>query len=237
MSRNARSRTRTLMPRTAPCACGFSLTRKGRLRSAELADHIVPDAIRLGHRWPQRPGLACDTHRLVMTSFERTSLVAAFAGVLVTLVAFVVELGLLRRQVAQATTSTKLDHERRRKQATIEFYETTLNKRTELRAHLPYDRDAQAVAGLLASVSHEDDDAGKAITEYLSLFELLAAGVRSGVFDHDVIQRIAGSRIRAIATNYRPWIEARRQLYSNPALYQEIEWLAQSFEPTPTRRR
>jgi len=170
-----------------------------------------------------------------MTSFERASLVAAFAGVFVALIAFVVELGLLRRQIAQATTSTKLDHARRRMQATIEFYETTLSKRAELRAYLPYDRDAAAVAALLARASHEDDEPGKAITEYLGLFELLAAGVRTGVFDHGVIARIAGSRIRAIAANYGPWIEARRRLHGNPALYQEIEWLARSLEPVTGR--
>jgi hypothetical protein len=191
-----------------------------------------------GHQ-PEANSAADRLHRLPtvggMTSFERASLVAAFAGVLVALVAFVVELRLLRRQVAQATKSTKLDHERRRMQATIEFYETTLNKRAELRAYLPYDRDAPAVAALIARVLHEDDQAGKAITEYLSLFELLAAGVRTGVFDHDVIKRIAGGRIVAITANYRPWIEARRKLYRNPALYQEIEWLAQSFE-TPLAR-
>jgi hypothetical protein len=64
----------------------------------------------------------------------------------------------------------------------------------------------------------------------LNLFELLATGVRTDVFDLLVVERAAGGRILGIASNYRPWIEQRRKLLHAPRLYQEIEWLAEQVE-------
>jgi hypothetical protein len=164
-----------------------------------------------------------------VTRIESLSLLAAFSGVFVNVVAFgllIWQLRILARQLGQARDATALDHDRRQKQATIDFYAVTLDKMAELRAVLPYDRDEAGVQDMLSRVKGEDDQVGKAITEYLSLFELLATGVRTGVFDLSVLERAAGGRIRAIASHYRPWIQQRRELFDNPHLYEELEQLA-----------
>ena len=150
-----------------------------------------------------------------MTQFEQWTLVSAFAGLLVNvilLLAAVWQLRALGKQVGHASTATNQDHERRRKQATIDFYASTLQKRSEFRTILPYDRDSASILNLLEQANSENNQLGKAITEYLNLFELLATGVRTDVFDFSVIERAAGGRIVAIARNYRPWIEQRRSL-------------------------
>ena len=165
--------------------------------------------------------------------FEGLSLAAAFSGVVVSVIAFGVliwQVRLLARQLGQARDATDRDHERRQKQATIDFYAVTLDKMAELRNTLPYDRDLAGIQDMLSRVNGEDDEVGKAVTEYLSLFELLATGVRTGVFDLSVLERAAGSRIRAIASHYRPWIKQRRELFDNPHLYEELEQLAKEVE-------
>jgi hypothetical protein len=167
-----------------------------------------------------------------MTQFERLTVIAGFVGIFINVIllgAFVWQLRVLGKQVDQASTATNRDHERRRKQATIDFYASTLQKRAELRTTLPYDRDSAGILVLIEQAS-VDDKLGKMITEYLNLFELLAAGVNTDVFDFSVVERVAGGRIMAIARNYSPWIEWRRKLLENPRLYLELELLAEWVE-------
>ncbi len=142
-----------------------------------------------------------------MSAFERLSIVVAVSGLAINLVAFVGliwQVRILVRQLRQDREATDRDHDRRQRQATLDFYAVTLDKMAELRSTLPYDRDEAGIREMLSRVTGEDDEIGKAITEYLSLFELLATGVRTGVFDLPVLNRAAGGRIRAIASNYRP---------------------------------
>lgn len=168
-----------------------------------------------------------------MTQFETLSVVIGAAGVVINLILFIMfalQLRALRRQIAVAEEATRLDHDRRRKQATLDFYTATLEKRAALRDLLPYDRDADAIRDLIRDIKSEDDGRGKEITNYLSLFEGLAAGVNSGVYDLDTIERVAGGRIRAIAHNYKSWIDSRRAMFDNPNLYEELDHLAGQLE-------
>jgi hypothetical protein len=79
-------------------------------------------------------------------------------------------------------------------------------------------------------IAKETDEVGKPVTEYLSLFELLATGVNTDVFDLGTIERVAGGRVRSIAKNYRPWIDQRRRQFDSPLLYEEIEQLGETLE-------
>lgn len=140
---------------------------------------------------------------------------------------FALQLKELKRQVVQSAEATKLDHVRRRAQATIDFYRTTLDKRIALRESLPHDRDAAGVADFIAKAIEKDDsDSAHDITDYLTYFGMFATGVNTGVFDIDIVERLAGTRILAIASNYKSWIDFRRAKYSQPKLYQELAILA-----------
>jgi hypothetical protein len=163
--------------------------------------------------------------------------IVATVGVAVNVVLFVVfalQLVALRRQVQQSKDATNLDHARRRAQATIEFYQSTLEKRKALRAVLPYDGDAAAVAELIERALHESGER-ESVTEYLGLFELLAMGTNTGVFDIAVLERMAGTRVRALTQNYMPWISARRAQLEHPKLYSELVALSLHLEARRAR--
>ncbi|MGH8910689.1 MAG: DUF4760 domain-containing protein [Egibacteraceae bacterium] len=168
-----------------------------------------------------------------MTAYEQWSLIIGAVGVGINLILFaffVLQLRVLRQQVDQARKATELDHQRRKAQATIEFYATTLEKRSQLRATLPYDRDADAIRILLERANDETNEVEKPVMEYLGLFELLATGVNTDVFDLATMERIAGGGIRAMAANYKPWIDHRRRKFDSPLLYVELEELAAVLE-------
>jgi hypothetical protein len=161
-----------------------------------------------------------------LTNFESATLLISFVGLAVNVIVFivfVVQLRLLVRQLKQASSTTALDHDRRRQQATLEFIAQTLERRAEMRATLPNDRDGVAVRKMLARVSKGDRETAKIVGEYLSLHELLATGVRMGIFDFDVLERVAG-RILAMFANYEPWIREQRIELDNPRLYEDLEW-------------
>ena len=63
-----------------------------------------------------------------MTAFEQWSLVAAFGSLAVGVVGFVA----LAWQLLLLARSTKQDHDRRRKQATMEFLADNMNQRKSL---------------------------------------------------------------------------------------------------------
>lgn len=169
-----------------------------------------------------------------MTSADRWSILIGVLGAVINAALLVV----VYRQVRDATIANRADHDRRKKTATIEFYATTLEMRDKLRTKLPYDRDAEAVAALISGIKNDDDELGKSVTEYLSLFELLASGANADVFDRETIETMAGGRVRAIASSYRPWIQQRRARFNSPFLYEQIEQLAAGFEKNlPNRLR
>ena len=143
---------------------------------------------------------------------------------------------LLKRQVEQAQEITARDHDRRSRQATIDFYATTLSKRAEFRSILPYDRDFDDIAQLLELAKQDDGLIDKEITEYLALFELLATGANTGVFDLETLRLIAKGPICAIVDYYGPWIEARRTKYGSPSLYSELETLTEALRNTINSR-
>lgn len=167
-----------------------------------------------------------------VTTYEEWSLIAAFTSVLVNLVLFRVfagQLRELRHQTSNAQNESVRDHDRRRKQASIEFYATTLEARERFKHELPEDRDAQAIRTLISTPDAHQGETFHVLREYLSLFELLATGVNSEVFDVNVMTDIAGGRLLAIRDNYWPWIEERKRITESPLLYSEFDSMCQSI--------
>ncbi|MEV6485924.1 DUF4760 domain-containing protein [Streptomyces sp. NPDC051576] len=157
-----------------------------------------------------------------MTVFEQWSLVAAFGSLGVGVVGFVA----LAWQLLLLGRSTRQDHERRRKQATMEFLADNMNQRKSLFDEgIPHERDHAAIAELIARSTSGDERATKLITSYLTSFNLLGVGARSDAFDRQLIDDAWGGLI-SVWTNYRPWAEAQRTEHSEPRLWQNLEWLA-----------
>lgn len=129
------------------------------------------------------------------------------------------------------------DHDRRCKQATIDFYTSTIEVRRQLRHRLPPDRDTHGVRAALESVAssdvHELAEEGRtllaAVQEYLSYHETLAVGVLNGVFNERIVRDLAESRIKAVISSYGPFIQARREKWANPHLFVALEQLGRRW--------
>lgn len=63
--------------------------------------------------------------------------------------------------------------------------------------------------------------------EYLNHLEDISVGVKQGVFDPETISLIEGSRITDVVASYAPYIESIRQELRRPAIYDDIEDLAE----------
>ncbi|HEX6686722.1 MAG TPA: DUF4760 domain-containing protein [Candidatus Limnocylindrales bacterium] len=163
-----------------------------------------------------------------MTMFERWSLVGVFAAIAVNIIAFLAviwQLRLLAHQNRQSQQAIVQDHDRRRKQATLEFFATTHDRQIEFRKILPNSWSSEEIVALIQKAVNGDTDTEKLIAGYLNLYEHFAAGVRAGIFDLEVTNQMAGGRIVAMQRNYQPWIEYRRRLHGVADLYCELEWL------------
>lgn len=166
-----------------------------------------------------------------MSRYETWTVTVAVFGAVVNTIVFLLlafQLRLLRTQIDDARMVAQDDHERRKQQATIEFYAMTLQESARAEQHLPNDYDTAAVAQL----DYADPPTRRAVISYLRLFESLSAGVNTGVFDLRTIDHIAGGRIIAIHHAYSPYIEGQRSVTNQRRMYEELERLAVDLRQT-----
>lgn len=163
-----------------------------------------------------------------MTSYERLSLIASFGSLLVSVVAF----GALAWQLLMLSRGTALDHDRRRKQATMDYLTNTMDRRSNLRDEgIPDERDETAISELIGLSLAGDRASTNLITAYLTTYNHLGVGAQSDAFDLGVVDQAWGGLITALWDNYKPWIETRRQERGEPRLYEDLEWLAGRVTP------
>jgi hypothetical protein len=179
-----------------------------------------------------------------MNQFEELSVVVAATGVVVNALAagFVglqVRLAAKQSRLAadtarQAAADEKREWDRRRQGATVSFITSTMQLNKDLKAALPFlDRDPERAAEFIERAESEPVVAN-AIRAYLDYLENIATGVNMEVLDLDVVARMQGGRITAVARNYAPYIAARRRDLQSTTLYSEVEELARRIE---ARRR
>jgi len=114
------------------------------------------------------------------------------------------------------------DHERRRKQGTIEYFENMTSKLFDTQA-LFNDKFSATEINVLEIENHPD--LLKAATEVLSAFERLSVGVNTGVFDFDILNRMAGSYLIFIFSQFAPYVHKIRKDASRQKSYIEFERL------------
>lgn len=121
--------------------------------------------------------------------------------------------------------SFRADHERRKKQATIEYVGQTL-------------REARfKIDALYRSKTFTKEEFSKLMAnskDYaewrnaLGVFEHLAVGINAGVYDIDILYRMSGSYITEIFSVVKPYVEWKREKY--PFAYTEFENLVLDFK-------
>ncbi|MFF0017714.1 DUF4760 domain-containing protein [Streptomyces sp. NPDC005374] len=163
-----------------------------------------------------------------MTSYEQWSLVVSFGSLVVSVVAFAA----LAWQLLMLSRSTGQDHDRRRKQATMEYLTANMERRKALFDEgIPHERDHEAIAALVSLSLADDERATKLITAYLTAFNFLAVGAQTDAFDREVIDEAWGGIVISVWNNYRPWIEEQRRRHGEPRVWENLEWLAGEMTP------
>lgn len=125
--------------------------------------------------------------------------------------------------------SVKADHERRKKQSTIEFYNEIY----------PYLRDCKMeIANAFGEGYVTPDDKRyqenqslqKAITEYLTIIERFAVGVNAGIYDVNVFARTSGKVVSDTYKRLSPVIENMRKDQNYPQLFNDFEKMCKNID-------
>lgn len=112
------------------------------------------------------------------------------------------------------------DHERRRKQATIEYFEDMTSKLYNIQAKFNIKFNQLNIE---ISMLDTDPELLKDATEVLAAFERLSVGVNAKIFDFDILDRMAGSYLVVIYSRFSPYIDKVRRDASRINSYKEFE--------------
>jgi hypothetical protein len=117
-------------------------------------------------------------------------------------------------QLRTMIKNSKADHERRKKQATIEFYNHTGNERNNLLDQI-----------INVCKVEEGSDMLNTIKGYLANMERLAVGINTGIYDITVFDRMAGNFTIRTYDRLREIIDSRRKVGCAPYLFSDFEKL------------
>lgn len=112
------------------------------------------------------------------------------------------------------------DHERRRKQATIEYFDNLTLQLYEKEAIF---NEQYNELGIDIAILDTNVELHKKATEVLSAFERLCVGINTGIFDFDILDRMAGSYLINTYTRFSPYIEKKHRDTSQASAYVEFE--------------
>lgn len=118
------------------------------------------------------------------------------------------------------------DHERRRKQATIEYFENMTSKLFDIEATF----DSKLTGSNENININEDADKLKKAVNILVAFEQLSVGVNAGIFDFDILERMAGSYLINIFSIFYPYIKETRKDATHSNSYIEFERLVDKIK-------
>jgi hypothetical protein len=130
-------------------------------------------------------------------------------------------------QLYIAIRRLRADHERQKKQSTIEdFGDTYLLCRYEIEAKYGLEPITAATAEQIDS----DLEKCAVFNKLLGTLEHMAVGVNTGVYDRDVVYRMSSGSMIGLRHRLHHYIEHRRKMLNQPKLFVEHERLASDFE-------
>lgn len=126
---------------------------------------------------------------------------------------------LMEEQVQVMNQSLQADHERRRKQSTIEYINIIRAKYRTLNEKLisVFGRDH------IINVTEIDETMRSDIGELLSTVEHMSVGVNIGVYDIHILERMSGSYMIKMFQRLQPYISHVRSVKKNDSAYIEFE--------------
>lgn len=167
-----------------------------------------------------------------MTTADRWTVLLSSVGILINIGLF----GGLLAQLKQFREATDLDHQRRKREATLDFLMTTFDNARELRRDGLPELFRSDVEGYASDPLSFSDPRNHIIRHYLNEFESLATGMNLGVYDDEVIYSMRSAAIVRAWALYEPWVAARRDFLRQPELYEELEKMARRMQELQVER-
>jgi hypothetical protein len=148
----------------------------------------------------------------------------------------VASLLLLRRQIRQATNDAKSEHERRCREATIQFFSEGSHRfyteHIKLEARLGSEAFLHPLTPTLIDQIVADGESQLATHHMLSFLEGLSTGVNQGVFDHNLADKLLGGAIIEMWRSFAPYIRWFRDVHRSQRFFDQFEILARTLEDT-----
>jgi len=126
-------------------------------------------------------------------------------------------------QIRKQTKASRADHDRQKKQSTIEFYNYIS---TESQSFL----DEIGGKKMDLATVNSDKLLRKSVVRYLSRLERLAIGIATNVYDFDVLNLMSGRYICKKFNQLKKYIDESRIAKNAPILFIELELLAKRIE-------
>lgn len=152
---------------------------------------------------------------------------------------------LAKEQIQHLQTTTAEEDQRRKRQATIDFYMATAKQVAEWREQLPDDWDSVGIGRVVTEAYdtrnrraiRRNQRTKRLIASYLGFFETIAVAEKMNIYELETLDAIAGSRLINISTNYGLFFKKRREEVGTASAYEHVERLGQKISELPTRRR
>lgn len=123
------------------------------------------------------------------------------------------------------------DHERRRKQSTLEFYSELYPYLSELRTKIT-DVFCDEYINPSDPRYAENQEIQKVIYEYLVIVERFSVGINSGVYDIDVFARTSGKTVSSMYKKLSPIINLWRTTQNYPEMFYDLEKMSREIDTT-----
>lgn len=148
----------------------------------------------------------------------------AFVGLIWTILLQQDSIKLQNKSLEKQICAYKADHERRSKQATIEFGHG-LNKFADDYNKIIVNNYGNKVI----NISDLNDDAKHYLRDFLSFVEVLAVGVNSGVYDINIINRMYGGFLIVMRKKVDPYIDDIRDTYKTNTPFSEFQHMCDNI--------
>jgi len=126
-------------------------------------------------------------------------------------------------QIKQRVKVSRADHDRQKKQATIEYYNSLSSDSYEF-------LDDIKGRKLDLSLVNSDKTLRKSVIRYLSRLERLSVGVRNDVYDFNIINLMSGRFLIKKYEQFEIFIKESRIQKKAPVLYKEFELLVKMLD-------
>lgn len=157
------------------------------------------------------------------------STIIANSFLIVGVIIAIFQLNQMKKGNILQTQSIMADHERRKKQSTLEFYSNIYPQLSKLRTKIT---DVFGNEYITPNDSRyaEDINVRKIIYEYLVIIERFAVGVNTGIYDITIFANTSGKVVADMYKKLSPIIEDMRLTQNYPEMFGEFEKMSNEVE-------